>query len=74
VNATTAISLEDVRAFRQHTIDNGYLPVRVQTRGKAPVGREWQRGEQPDVLTNVQPDAANTGMLGGASLRRHRCR
>jgi hypothetical protein len=61
--AEQTVSLEDVRAFRGAAIANGYPLIRVRSSSKAPLAREWQRGEDPEVLLDVRPEALNTGLV-----------
>jgi hypothetical protein len=56
---------DDVRTFRRAAIDNGYTLVCVGTRGKAPLRRGWQRGEDTHTLLDVRPEAFNTGLVLG---------
>jgi hypothetical protein len=57
------IAVDDVRAFRQNAIANGYVLIGVRSSSKAPLRREWQHGDQPKLLLDVRRDALNTGLL-----------
>src|SRR5262245_29293501 len=54
---------DEVRAYRQRAMNNGYHLVRVRTCDKRPYAQGWQNGD-PDLL-DVRPDSLNTGMLLG---------
>jgi hypothetical protein len=54
---------DEVRAFRRRATDNGYSVIRVRSHSKAPYAQKWQLGESWDALSDVQPEAANTGLL-----------
>jgi hypothetical protein len=56
------ISVDEIRAFRERAMQNGYQVVRVRSLAKLPLTRDWQHGD-PDLLLAVQPDAVNTGLL-----------
>ena len=60
------ISLDDVQTFRQNAIANGYALIRVRSRSKAPLAREWQLGDQPKALSDVRPDASTPGYCSPA--------
>jgi Bifunctional DNA primase/polymerase, N-terminal len=57
------VSLESVHAFRQRAIANGYALIRVRSRSKLPLAREWQHGEGTKALLDVGREALNTGLL-----------
>lgn len=58
-----AISPDEIRAFRQRAMANGYSLVRVRSGSKAPLPHDWQHGDRPGLLLDVQPDALNTGLV-----------
>src|SRR6516164_7094718 len=55
----------EVRLFRERAMDNGYPLVRVKSSSKAPLPHDWQRGDRPELLLGVRPEALNTGLLLG---------
>lgn len=59
---SSAQDLADVKRKRVAALANGYSLLRVHTQGKRPVGTNWRSGERPEILSNVTPEAANTGM------------
>ena len=58
-----AVSIDEVRNFRQRAVANGYALVRVRTHSKSPLARAWQHGESRDALSDVRADALNTGLI-----------
>ena len=58
-----AVSPDEVRAFRQRAIENGYRPLTVRSGSKEPLTRNWQYGEDPVALLDVRPEGTNTGLL-----------
>jgi hypothetical protein len=61
--AEQTISLDEVYAFRQRAIENGYPVIRVRSRSKAPLASEWQHGENPELLLDVRSETLNTGLV-----------
>jgi hypothetical protein len=61
--SSSPIALEHVHSFREKAMANGYNLVRVRTSEKRPVGKQWQMGEPPELLLQVAPESANTGLL-----------
>jgi AAA domain/Primase C terminal 2 (PriCT-2)/Bifunctional DNA primase/polymerase, N-terminal len=62
-------SVDEVHGFRERAIGNGYPVIRVRSHSKAPYAQNWRRGESPEALSVVQPEAANTGLV----LSGYRC-
>ena len=58
-----SMSPDEVRVFRERMTENGYLGIRVRTSSKQPYAHNWQRGESPEALSDVQPEAVNTGLV-----------
>src|SRR5215510_10586986 len=54
---------DDVRMFRKRAVENGYRLVRVRSQSKAPLPRDWQHGDQNELLLDVHPASLNTGLL-----------
>src|SRR5208337_3364366 len=57
------LDLSEVRRKREAALNNGYQVIRIRSRAKTPISRNWQEGEQLTALLRVTADAANTGLL-----------
>src|ERR1700730_3053807 len=57
------ISPHQVRLFRKRALDNGYPLARLRSTSKIPSAPDWQHGESPELLLDVQVNALNTGLL-----------
>jgi hypothetical protein len=61
---TRTISAHWVRVFRKRALDNRYLLARLRSTSKIPLlAPDWQHGESPELLLDVQVNALNTGLL-----------
>ena len=58
----TRVEVEGVRFFRELALRNGYQPISLRSGLKQPARSNWQHGELPDDLLNVEPSTANTGV------------
>lgn len=56
-------SCDAVRQFRYSAAQNGYSLIRVRSKSKQPLPRDWQHGDQEEALLGVSPEAMNTGVL-----------
>src|SRR6266566_809791 len=63
LHAAQTVQSEEIRAFRQCAMANGYRLVRVRSGSKAPLPHDWQHGDRPELLLDVQPNALNTGLV-----------
>src|SRR5215207_1547658 len=61
--AEQSVSRDEVLTFRQAALANGYSVIRVRSGSKAPLARGWQDGENPELLSDVRPEASNTGLV-----------
>ena len=61
--ARDTIEPDEVLAFRQGMLANGYFPIRIHSGTKKPVGTGWPDGEHFDVLMRITPGTMNTGLI-----------